>query len=123
MSGAVEGISQSQLLPSLDCQWKQGGSWQAGWPRAAVFHPPVKDFSVIKASEEMEGMNLCVKPTSVACQVLQHIQVPGRCEGSVCLPPGRPPQMKGIPCLGRKGRAGLGLVWLLGYCPARLLLH
>lgn len=60
MLGAVVGISQLQLLPSLDFQQWQGGSQQDGWRRAAVFQPLVKDFSLLKALEE-EGKKLCVE--------------------------------------------------------------
>lgn len=61
MLGAVVGISQLQLLPSLDFQQWQGGSQQDGWCKAAVFHPLVKDFSLLKALKEEEGRKLCVE--------------------------------------------------------------
>lgn len=55
-----------------------------------MFHPPVKDFSLLKALGEEEGRNLCVKPISVACRELQPARAPELWEGGQLPPP--PPQ-------------------------------
>lgn len=87
MSGAVVGISQLQLLPSLDSQQKQGGFQQGD-----CVSPLVKDFSLLKAEEE--GRKLCVKPISAACQELQPIQAPELGGGQGQLPPPSSPSSK-----------------------------
>lgn len=70
MSGAMVGISQLQLLPSLDSRWRLGGFQKGGWPRVAgVSHTTTtKGLFLLKAlEEEKEGRKLCVKLVSNAC--------------------------------------------------------